>query len=170
MILKILGAVLVIFSCGSVGFKMVSNYRQEENALRQLINILDYMESELKFRLTPIPELCHQIATENNNVIGCFFEKLECELNMQHSADIEQCCQSALSNLYDIPEITRKEICLLGNSIGRFDLEGQLKGLDSVRQDCKRQLIILSDNRENRLRSYQTLGLCAGAALAILFI
>ena len=28
----------------------------------------------------------------------------------------------------------------------------------------------LETNRENRLRSYQTLGLCAGAALAILFL
>jgi len=49
-------------------------------------------------------------------------------------------------------------------------MEGQLKGLESVRQECRRQVETLSYNRDARLRSYQTLGLCAGAALAILFV
>ena len=61
-------------------------------------------------------------------------------------------------------------LILLGRWLGRFDLDGQLKGLDAVRQECRRHLEELNNNREVRLRSYQTLGLCAGAAIAILFI
>jgi hypothetical protein len=40
----------------------------------------------------------------------------------------------------------------------------------SVQEFCQREMEILSTNRANRLRSYQTLGLCAGAAMVILFI
>ena len=58
----------------------------------------------------------------------------------------------------------------MGSSLGRFDLEGQLQGLESVRIYCREQLDELSKDRDVRLRSYQTLGLCAGAALAILFV
>ena len=56
------------------------------------------------------------------------------------------------------------------DQIGRFDLEGQLQGLESVRVYCRDQLDNLAKDRDVRLRSYQTLGLCAGAALAILFV
>ena len=58
----------------------------------------------------------------------------------------------------------------MGSSLGRFDLDGQLLGLEAVRVYCQEQLSEMSKDRDVRLRSYQTLGLCAGAALAILFV
>lgn len=170
MIVKLIGVILVIVSCGGVGFKIAANHRQEENALRQLINILDFMESELKYRLTPLPELCRYAAKEFSDMPGCVFHNLANELDKQASPDIKQCLDIALNDIKSIPPITYKELKLLGNSIGKYDLEGQLKGLEAVYQDCKRNIEQLSINRDNRLRSYQTLGLCAGAALAILFV
>ena len=59
---------------------------------------------------------------------------------------------------------------MLGTSLGRFDLTGQLNGLEQVRSHCRRELEALAGNRDQRVRGYQTLGICAGAALAILFV
>ena len=58
----------------------------------------------------------------------------------------------------------------LGISLGRFDLPGQLQGIHTARGECQSALDRLCSNRDNRLRSYETLGLCAGAALAILLL
>jgi hypothetical protein len=58
----------------------------------------------------------------------------------------------------------------LGNNLGRFDIDGQVTELQRIRTNCERTLLELSNNKSNRLRSYQTLGLCAGAAIAILFV
>ena len=58
----------------------------------------------------------------------------------------------------------------LGDHLGRFDLQGQINGLEHCREHCVSKLKLLSDNKEKRLRSYQTLGLCAGAAIAILLV
>ena len=66
--------------------------------------------------------------------------------------------------------MTKQCLLNLGNSLGLFELEGQIKGVESVRNDCAQQLKQLSHNDQLRLRSYQTLALCAGAALAIIFI
>ena len=170
MTVKMVGVILVIVSCGGVGFKIAANYRQEENALRQLIKILDFVECELQYRLTSLPTLCRQAWEVFPEMPGKVFMELSLEIDAQISPDIKRCMDAALNNVKSVPPITRKELELLGKSIGRFDLDGQLKGLDAVRQDCKRNLRLLTDNRENRLRSYQTLGLCAGAALAILFV
>ena len=91
-------------------------------------------------------------------------------MDAQNASDIEQSMSSILEKNLKLPSLTRENLALLGRSIGRFDIDGQLKGLEAVRQACRRQAEALSYNRDARLRSYQTLGLCAGAALAILFV
>ena len=55
-------------------------------------------------------------------------------------------------------------------NLGKFDMSGQLRGLENARNVCRENLELLMYNKDRRLRSYQTLGLCAGAAVAILFV
>ena len=170
MILKLMGAVMVVIGCGGMGFRIAANHRQEEKNLRTLIGILDYMECELQYRLTPLPMLCRQVAKEFPGYLGNVFLELALQMESQISSDMETCMQSVLEKKTNVPPLTMEGLLLLGKSIGRFDIDGQMKGLEAVRQDCRRKLENLSYNRDARLRSYQTLGLCAGAALSILFV
>lgn len=170
MIVKLMGAALIVAGCGGIGFRIAANHRREEANLRQLIGILDYMECELQYRLTPLPELCRQASKEFSGLMGELFLELGAEMEAQTSPDIESCMLAAVGKTEKLTPLTREGLLLFGKSAGRFDIEGQLKGLEAVRQDCRRQLEALSCNRDTRLRSYQTLGLCAGAALAILFV
>lgn len=170
MIAKVFGIILVVLGCGSVGFRIAYNHRQEEKALRQLIGILDFMACELQYRMPTLPSLCREISQLFREIPGRVFGELALQMESQISPDIARCMSEALKKSGSIPTITVKKLELLGMSIGRFDLEGQLRGLETVRQDCRRSLNALTENRDSRLRSYQTLGLCAGAALAILFI
>lgn len=170
MILKVIGVFLVIAGCGSVGFRVAANHRQEEKMLRQLIGVLDLMECELQYRLTPLPELCRIAVKECSGVLGNVFLELALEMEAQTSPDMCSCMDTVLRKVNSLPALVRDGLGLLGRSIGRFDIDGQLKGFEAVRQDCRRNLEQLADNRDARLRSYQTLGLCAGAALAILFV
>ena len=48
------------------------------------------------------------------------------------------------------------------------ELPGQQKGFSLAMEQCRLVLEEMAQNRTGRLRSYQTLGLCAGAALALL--
>lgn len=168
--LKIFGVVFIIASCGGVGFQIAANHRVEERALHQLTSILEYMECELQYRLTPLPTLCRQISHGFSGAIGSVFSELAIEMEAQLFPDISHCMCTVLERSPKIPPITRDKLHMLARSMGKFDLDGQLKGLATMRNDCQRSFDSLCCNREVRLRSYQTLGLCAGAALAILFI
>lgn len=170
MTIKLLGAIFIIVGCGGFGFRIAANHLREEKTLRQLISILDFMECELQYRLTPLPDLCRQAAGQGSGVLSAVMLTLTRELEDQISPDVERCMSAALSQYKDIPEQTRQLLELFGRSLGRFDLSGQLKGIEGVRQECRRKLQELTANKDVRLRSYQTLALCAGAALAILFI
>lgn len=167
---KWIGAVLIIVACGGFGFSLSFSHKKEESALRQLIGALDFMECELQYRLTPLPDLCRQAGLQASGDIRAVFLKLADELECQIAPDVSSCMHAALAVCGELPKHTSNSLFQLGNSLGRFDLQGQIKGLESVRADCRRTLEALSTNRDSRLRSYQTLGICAGAALAILFI
>lgn len=170
MTIRLVGVIFVVVSCGGVGFKLAANYKKEEQYLSNLAAILDFMISELQYRLTPLTQLCRQASQLFQNPIGNFFEKLSDELDMQQYSEPAECIDIVLENNSSIPPITKSQLMALRNSLGRFDIDGQMNGMEAVRQECERNLLLLRDNRENRLRSYQTLGLCAGAALAILLV
>lgn len=170
MNVKLIGAVLIIIACGGFGFLLAYNHRKEEQALRQLIGALDFMECEIQYHLTPLPELCRQAAKECGGAIRGVLITLAAEMEDQVSPDVASCMNAALAREKDIPKAARECFRKLGSSLGRFDLPGQLKGLEAIRALCRQELERLSQNRDVRLRSYQTLGLCAGAALVILFI
>lgn len=170
MSLKLIGGIMIVISCGGFGFLVAASHRKEVGSLRQLISVLDYMECELQYRLTPLPELCRQAATESKGFQRQVFSLLAAELEDQISPDVERCMLASLSKVKDIPGSTLHALELLGRSLGRFDIQGQLTGLESVRSECRHNLDMLTKNQGVRLRSYKTLGLCAGAAIAILFI
>lgn len=170
MIYKVIGIVFIIAGCGGVGFCIASAHRQEMRTLHELADILDFMVCELTQRRTPLPQLCRMCAKDFPKLPGMVFHEFAIEMESQIFPDLSQCMTKTLDNFKDIPPITRRYLQDLGRNIGRFDLDGQIKGLTSVKQECMRELAVLNDHKEARLRSYQTLGLCAGAALAILLV
>lgn len=164
------GAILVILGCGSIGFLTAASHRNEEKSLRQFISALDHMENEIQYDLTPLPELCRRTALITDGALSKAFLCLASELDNQISPDVKTCVTASLEKCKNLPKLTRTAMELLGNTLGIFGLEGQLTGLESVRAESKRLLDIHISNQDARLRSYQALGICAGAAIAILFI
>lgn len=165
-----LGAMLIICGCTATGFMVSAAYRREEHDLRQFICALDYMTCELQYRRSPLPDLCRLAAAERSGCVARLFMNLAKELESQISPDVQSCLAIAASTSGQLSRRIQDAVCIMGSSLGRFDLEGQLQGLEAVRVYCREQLEEMSQGRDTRLRSYQTLGLCAGAALAILFV
>lgn len=138
--------------------------------MRQLISALDFMGCELQYRMTPLPELCKETAGTCKGVIQQVFLALSRELEEQISPNAAICMKAVVQENRQVPRLTREVLLTFGESLGNFDLSGQLNGLETARQACRRELEALAQNRDVRLRSYQTLGICAGAALVVLFI
>lgn len=169
MSLKWTGAVLILAGCGGFGFSLAAAYRREVHILRQLARVLRLLYWELEYRLTSLPELCALACKECNGTLRNVFQDLKRELEWQSSPDAESCMREALKKNNALSPKVGALLRQLGNCLGRYDLSGQLQGLDSVRAECDSALNDLEKNRKEKVRSYQTLGLCAGAALAIVF-
>lgn len=170
MYIKYLGVVLVIAGCAGTGISMAAEHTREIRTLQQIAAALEYMESELRYRMTPLPELCVSTAKQVNGTIKKVLELLAEELDRQISPNVSCCMRGALKKAGYVPPISSVILERVGACLGLFDLQGQLKALESVAAECRQHLQQLNENRESRLRSYQTLGICAGAALVILLI
>ena len=165
-----IGAVLIVLGCGGCGFSMVAHYREEISMLTQLKKALQLMESELSCRRTPLPELFYKLSQMLSGSMSEIFSALSDAMHLQAEPNAADCMENVLSNRSDIPKSVRQLLTDLGSGLGIYDLEGQLKQLSAVTDDCGRMLEELNQQKEDRVRQYQTLGLCAGAGLAILLI
>ena len=170
MSLKLIGALLVIASCGGCGFMMAAHHKSKIRQLQGLIAALNHMECELQYRCTPLPQLCRQAGEQGNGKVRKIFQLVAEELESQIAPDAERCMACALDRLSDVDPTIYTHFMQLGRTMGKFDITGQLKALEAVRDAITTDLDGLLKNKDQRLRSYQTLGLCAGAAVAILFV
>jgi len=168
-LIRILGSALLLAGCGGFGFSMAAAHRREAALLRQLIHALQEMEWELRYRLTELPELCRIGGDAAGGPIRGLLAELAGKLERLEVTDLSACLNGMISGT-DLPGRVRRNLRELGRCLGRFDLEGQLQGLQMLRLQCRRDLQALEQDAPLRLRSYQTLALCTGAALAILLI
>ena len=167
---KLIGAICVIVACGGTGFMMAGHYISQIRQLADMQIAIDYMESEIQYRCTPLPLLCRQASEQVSGKLKLVFQALADELESQISPDVALCMTSVLDKLAITQKILRSVLIGLGNNLGKFDMNGQLRALENSRSICSDKLKQLQKEREGRIRSYQTLGLCAGAAIAILFV
>lgn len=167
---KWIGAVLVIVGCGGFGFSLAAAQLREEAQLRQMIRMLKFMQRELRYRLTPLPELCRQAAGEGKGQLRAVMQYLAVELEGRERPDVTSCMRASLSRAGELNRRMKGLLTRLGRSLGRFDLDGQLEGLEEILDACREQLKDIQSEKATRLKSYRTLGLCTGAALAILFL
>lgn len=166
--MKLLGALMIIFGCGGVGFTLAASYRYQEQSLLQLLHAVEYMFCDLQYRLTPLPELCDNAAQSCTGCIRKVLQQLKIELDKQVVPDASVCMRVTMKQHDQLPERLYGCLELLGETLGRFDLQGQLQGLAAVKKNAEFELEQLRRNQDVRLRNYRTLSICAGAALVIL--
>lgn len=167
--IRLVGAGMIIFGCGGFGFSMAAFNRREEARLAALNAGLEYMICELSYRQTALPELCRGAAQISGGAVGAFFSALAAQLEKQLAPDVQVCVYEVLEQL-GTAGILRRLLLETGAILGRFDLSGQLRGLEGAIRSTELELRRIRDGASQRRRSYQTLGLCAGAAIAILFL
>ena len=169
MMIKIAGAILILIGCGGVGYLLSSSHRNTTKLMQDLIAVLEYIECEIQYRQSPLPDVFRR-AVPDDGLIRKFFYILSEELEGQIAPDVECCIIAALSRVKELPNLAEAGILKLGRCLGRFDLDGQIKGLTSVREECTQMLCKHMNNQDVRIRNYHTLALCAGAALLIFLL
>ena len=169
MIQRWIGAFCVFTACTGAGFQAACALRREKRLLWDTKRLLEKMESELSCRVATLPQLC--MAAEGcEKTLEEIYQMLSHELQRQTLPDANSCMELVLSRQGNLPASFMNLHRMLGQTLGKFDLQGQLEQIAAVKAACQAELDRVGAQCEGKMKSYRTLGLCAGAALAILLL
>ena len=167
---RVIGAACIIAACGVWGGVAAGQYTQKISLLRQMRTLMDYFECELRYRNLPLPQLIRQASEQVTGKLRMVLLCLSEELDAQVRPNAQCCMMAALQQCREIPMPVYQILMNLGTSLGKYDTQGQLIGVEAARAECVKALDTLERDCQTRVRSLKTLGLCAGAAIVILFI
>lgn len=170
MILRIYGAVFIVLGCGGISLIAANYIKHEISMIKQFISALEYMVCDLQFRHTPLSELFRKASDICNGTLKKLFAEVAAYMELQQYPDATECMKVTISHYTGLPKRMRCELEHLSQSLGIFDLQGQIDSLEAVKGESLWLLKQYSQNLDVRLRSYRALGICLGAAIAILLI
>lgn len=170
MVLKITGAILIIFVGGYTGNRLAAMHKKEEKSLNQLIFLLNFMQCQLQYRLTPLPALCRDTAKQATMSLQRFFNCLAAELDGQISPNVERCVTAAIAKTNQMPKETQKQVAKLGKTLGQFDIDGQVQQLQAINKECELLLYNYRENINPKAKNYSTIGFCFGAVVAVILL
>lgn len=170
--LKLLGLALIVGSASAVGFGFAANIRRQAAQLTALRQALGQMKNELHCRMTPLPELLDGVGQDSPGAVGALFSACAARLRADRTGPVQAAFRSALEQTPQLalPGAVRRSLLSLSMTLGRFDVEGQCRAIDLAAGQAEAALAELEQSRAARCRSYRTLGICAGLAIAVILL
>lgn len=165
-----LGVICILGSCGYVGFSMAGRCLGEIRSLEMLDRSLELMICQMEYRLTDIPELCDILSSACSGPVRKVFLELGKEVQKRDTPNAAVAMALAIERTPELPPACGEILQSLSTGLGKMDLAGELRDLEYARSQVKQNLEARRAGREGRVKSYRVLGLCGGAALAILLL
>lgn len=170
MIVRLMGACMVIAGCTICGAIVSANQKKGIETLEKLVSVLDSLVCELEYNRTPLPELCRKLGRSINGILSVYFIHLADEMDSQIKPSVSACVTAALQNTSGMPREAQDLLCRLGDSLGKFDVAGEIRSLQALRSTVVQKLDAMRIIRKERGKTNQTLWVCAGVAAAVLMM
>ncbi|ACV58804.1 stage III sporulation protein AB [Alicyclobacillus acidocaldarius] len=170
--MKLAGAALVLFACTLIGLRVAQGYRDRPKALRQLLQALIELQSEVEYHATPIPQALRAVGTRLGGWCGSWLVDMA----------------NVLSRPADSPEIALQNVSLASATSGTLrdaDAEPFLRLLRSIavadrdhlqqpflaaRADLEAAIQAAQDEAIQGARLWQYLGALAGVFIVLLLL
>lgn len=169
--IRLMGAVLLVAGCGSLGLGAVSRLDDRVRDLRELSAGLEILQRELGWRLAPLPEALETAAGGTRGCAARFFEF--CARGAKHlsGTPFQRLWQEGLDQCpLRLDREDRALLEQLGPVLGRYDGDSQRQAVEAALAGLGRCQVQAGEERRQLGRIYGVLGVTAGLFLAIVLI
>ncbi|GAB7386820.1 stage III sporulation protein SpoIIIAB [Bacillaceae bacterium] len=128
--LKLIGALLIVFSTSAAGWQLSRSYADRPKQLRQLQIGLQHLETEIVYGSTPLHQALRRISRRLPGVVGELFCAAAVNLAGRDGASVRECWEDAVNKVWHKTALRQgdKEILLqFGHTLGLTDKEDQQK-------------------------------------------
>lgn len=170
--MKIMGCLFIMLACSGAGFTIAQGFVNRTREIRQLQNILAYIETEIMYGQTPLNEIVENIGKKEVGNIATVFQNLSSELS-QGEFDFSECWQRAFLHLRNISSLKDPEIEIMlqvGKTLGKSDRFNQQKNLRIAQNHLQAEEQNALEQQKRYERLSRTLGVLSGILLVILLI
>lgn len=166
--MKLIGIVFIVLSAGTVGCSMAMSMKKKCLLLRQLLDALQILKNELSVCATPLPQAFGLMAVSSTGELEAVFSAVAKDMDRNRWITPYDAFQALWK---DKPQEPWQQVLLsLARKLGKYDLDAQLQGIETAKCATAQILSQMERERSMKSRTYETLAICAGLAVAILLI
>ena len=163
--MKALGLFFLFAGSVSAGLVYCRQKKQKLLTLRELIYTLEHMEGQLRTNDLPLKELCAQMVHMSGRAVRPFYASLTRKLSQLGEISFAELWGQALAEeLPGLDGVMRDPLLQLGNSLGRYELQQQLRAL----QACRSSLCAQLEEAKKAYPNQAKLGMGLSASVGIL--
>lgn len=169
--LKLIGAVTVIFVCTAVGMINSGKLSRRVRELETFICAVDYISTEIRYYAAPAETIMTRLASLEEYaslpVFAVCADRLKASGNFR-AAWAEAVEESKTALALDADD--REVLLRFGSMFGATDIEGQTANCEHCRELLGQRLLNARDDRHRRGRLYTSLGVLCGVFIATVLI
>ena len=168
LFIKSIILILILVLSSILGLAMANKFKCRVRDLKTMRNILNILETKIKYTYEPLPQIFDDIAKEFNSPIGEIFkvakDKMK-EVSAGEAWNFGLVNSNTSMNKEDINVLKNLEKLL-----GKTNVEGQLSEIELMKRyiDIQTQKAAEEDRKNEKL--YKNLGIILGLAIVIILI
>lgn len=168
---KSLGSLLIIIASIIFGIKRIKNETQHISSLEAIVQMLKQIEGELSSYSTPLPQLFENLTPHIFGAAKAFLDVLSA--NLSYLGELEFAAIWSMSANETLTLLSKDELVefvTLGNSLGKYELELQLKALGLCISYMESSITVMRAKLPEARKLYLGISGACGILLVILLI
>lgn len=168
--LKVIGAALVMAGTVGLGWRGVERLGERVEALRGLQGAVAYLEEELAFRFTPLPQLLEQLSQNRQGAVGAFFGNVRKKMERGDIPLRQGWRQAVEETLPMLKDEEQKTVAELGEVLGQYDAQTQVQTLKLTGERLAGSYMTAQEERSRLGKVYLALGVAGGLVTVLALI
>jgi stage III sporulation protein AB len=170
MVIKIIGAVVILGSTSIIGFSLARDCSKRPGILRELQAALQMLENEICYMSNLLSDAFMRIYKASNTDAAILFKDAADRLNLLGTTAYEA-WETAVNDQYARLSLKKEDKAILlnfGKMLGNSDLDGQISNIRLTASQLKLQELKAEETRKKNEKMYRSLGVLGGLALIII--
>lgn len=170
---RIAGIVIVLLGTTAFGIYKSCVYVNRLNNLYEIKKVFLYIQGEIRYMNTPMPEVLDGAAMRVKGQLNRFFRHVAGELNQRNRKEFREIWEETIRQELS-GEVMEKEalseLCQVGGQLGCLDLKAQEKAIDYFLQKWEFIIEKRRKEKDGRLKLYYACGIMGGLLMVIILV
>lgn len=173
MLFKGILCILIILAGVAIGQLKAKTYDNRVYHLQELITTLKVLESEMKYRMDPLPDLLIRVSKIKEGMSAALLESAGLLLSSRNAFDLPACWQEAVETAYMESALNKEDrriLTDLGIELGKTDMTNQSGMFQRTVSLLEAQAAEAAEERKTKGKMYKSLGAAMGVLIVIVLV